>query len=119
LNTQIDRTQFGRLIRDSRVRLGLSQRKLGELIDKRASTISRWEKGERRPKPDSILKLSNVLGIRIQKPQSLAGYSPESNWYAWVFAQPGSPKDILLGATGPEKESLEQYLHFLRFQTPC
>ncbi len=119
MNMPIDRSQLGRLIRDNRVRLGLSQRKLGELVGKRTSTISRWEKGERCPGPDSIHELVRVLGIERQTLQSLAGYVLESDWYTWIFSQPGSTKDVPPTATEPEREFLEQYLHFLRNQTPC
>jgi transcriptional regulator with XRE-family HTH domain len=107
---------FGILIRDARVKLRISQRELATYVDKKATTVSRWEKGERRPKQASLLALSNVLGIKIQTLQSTAGYTPEFDWYVSVSAQPGSPEDVLINATEEERESLRQYLHFLRFR---
>ena len=107
--------EFGVLIRKARVNLGWSQSTLAKYVDKKATTVSRWEKGERRPKQGSLLMLSSLLAIRIQTLQSMAGYTPEFDWYASFSAKPGSQDDILLSASEEEKESLRQYLHYLHF----
>lgn len=106
---------LGRLIKGTRVGLGLSQHTLAIYVDKDATTVSRWEKGERRPKQASILLLSNTLGIRIQVLQSMAGYTPEFDWYASFSAKADSEEDILLSASEEEKELLRRYLHYLHF----
>ncbi len=106
---------LGRLIKDKRIGLGLSQHTLATYVGKDATTVSRWEKGERRPKQTSILQLSNTLGIRIQVLQSMAGYTPEFDWYASFSAEADSEKDILLSASEEENKLLRRYLHYLRF----
>ncbi len=107
--------EFGALIKDARIKLGLSQRSLAKAIKKDATTIWRWEKGERRPKQVALRELSAILGIKIQVLQSKSGYTPEFDWYASLSAEPGSQDDILMNVSEEEKESLRQYLHFLRF----
>ena len=107
--------EFGKTIREKRQKLGHTQRYLAEKVHRDISTIGRWEKGERRPKQGSLLTLSNVLDIKIQKLQALAGYTPEFDWYTSLSAESGSAEDILLSATEEEKESLRQYLHYIRF----
>jgi transcriptional regulator with XRE-family HTH domain len=107
--------EFGELIREARVRNGLSQNALAEYVGKKAATISRWENGERRPKQGSILVLSQVLGIKIQILQKKAGYTPEFDWYASFTAKVDTKEDILSSATKDEKESLRKYLHYIRF----
>ena len=107
--------EFGALLSEARTRNSLTQRDLAKYVDRDATTVSRWEKGERRPNQNSLLALSRVLGIRIQTLQSMAGNTPEFDWYASFSAKPGSQDDILLSASEEEKESLRQYLHYLRF----
>jgi transcriptional regulator with XRE-family HTH domain len=107
--------EFGVLIKDARTKLGMSQHALAKYVDKDATTVSRWEKGERHPKQKSLFLLSKVLGIRVQTLQSTAGYTPEFDWYASFSAKPDSQEDILLSASKEEKEVLRQYLHYLRF----
>lgn len=106
---------FGKALREARQALGYTQRDLAEKVSKDISTVGRWEKGERRPKQGSLLILSNLLRIKIQTLQALAGYTPEFDWYASLSAEPDSAEDILLSATEEERERLRQYLHYLRF----
>ena len=107
--------ELGRLIRNARANLGLSQEALAGYVGKKTTTVCRWENGTRRPKQGALLALSNVLAIKIQTLQRVAGYTPEFDWYASMAAQPGSEQDILLSVTDEEKEELRRYLHFLRF----
>ena len=51
----------------------LTQTELGELIGRRQGIISSWEKGIADPGSDSILLLSDVLGVT---PNDLLGYKP-------------------------------------------
>ncbi|MCU1687807.1 MAG: putative DNA-binding protein [Amycolatopsis sp.] len=57
---------FGTVLRTAREDRGISLRKLAELIGRKPSDsglISRWETGERHPKPDEVIKISGVLGF--------------------------------------------------------
>jgi transcriptional regulator with XRE-family HTH domain len=107
---------LGSLIKDSRLKLELSQKDLAKFVNKDVTTISRWEKGQRRPKYNGLLLLSQILGIRIQILQSLAGYTPEFDWLISI-SKPISlnETDILLSASPEEKIKLSDYLLYLRF----
>lgn len=109
--------EFGKLIKQARLGQGMTQLDLARKLNKRsASGVSRWEKGDRRPKQASLLALSNILGIRIHELQAKAGYTPEFDWYASFSAPRESAADILKAASETEKEELRKYLHYLRFR---
>lgn len=55
----------GEKIRAYRTLRSISQKTLGELADMNEVTIRKYEAGDRNPKPDQLLKISNSLGISI------------------------------------------------------
>ncbi|OPX21716.1 MAG: hypothetical protein B1H03_06045 [Planctomycetales bacterium 4484_113] len=57
--------EFGRLIRNLRLRKGLSQSDLAEAIDLHPSYLSRMEHGERRPSPGVLKKMSQLLDYSL------------------------------------------------------
>ena len=107
---------FGELLKQERQRHSLTQLALAKLLDKSSSEISRWEKGERRPKQPSLLSLSNIFTIPIQVLQTRAGYTPEFDWYRSFSAPTQKKEDILRTATETEKDELRQHLIYLRFR---
>ncbi|MBI4302994.1 MAG: helix-turn-helix transcriptional regulator [Chloroflexi bacterium] len=107
--------RLGKVLRENRLARGYSRKYLAQSVSKDISTVTRWEKGERRPKQASLLILSRLLDIKIQTLQALAGHTPEFDWLSSLSARPGTKEDILQSATESEKESLRQYLHYLRF----
>ena len=107
---------FGELLKEERQRNEMSRVELAEAVSRKASTIASWEQGYRRPKQQSFLDLSRVLGTPIQQLQAKAEHTPEFNWYASLTAKPDTEQDILLSATDKEKEELRKYLHYLRFE---
>ncbi|MEG1884525.1 MAG: helix-turn-helix transcriptional regulator [Clostridia bacterium] len=44
---------------------GFTQRDLGELLGVTATTVSRWERGEREPSFDYLLQLSDLFGVTV------------------------------------------------------
>lgn len=56
---------LGRRIREERRKLNLTQEKLSETIDVSTTYIGQIERGERCPTLDTLLKLSNALGVSI------------------------------------------------------
>ena len=107
---------FGEVLKAERCRIGFTRTKLAEMVSKKTSTLASWEQGYRRPKQQSLLKLSSILGTPIQQLQAKAGYTPEFNWYASITAPTDIKQDILLDATEEEKKELRKYLHYLRFE---
>lgn len=108
--------ECGALIKEMRLSQKMTQSDLAKELDKSASLISRWEKGERRPKQAALLYLSNIFGGRIQVLQKKAGYTPEFDWYASFTTHEEEGKDLLLTATDAEKEELRRYLLYIRFR---
>jgi transcriptional regulator with XRE-family HTH domain len=111
----MDLHELGSTIKEARIREGYTQKFLAEKLNMDITTIVRWESGERRPKQKSLQGLSRLLNIKIQTLQTLAGYTPEFDWYCSLTAPRGSVNDILTSASEDEKVFLRQYLHYLRF----
>ena len=75
------RGEFPRLLRRVRIARGLSQSQLARAIGVDHSTISRFERGERRPRRLTVLKLARALDLdRATRLRLLAsaGYAPVS-----------------------------------------
>lgn len=59
---------FGQVLKDYRLKSGLSQEKLAELCDLDRTYISMLERGKRQPTLGTIFELANVL---VQNPEDL------------------------------------------------
>jgi len=60
---QIDPTLVGSMIRKKRTEIGLSQKDLAGQINVSPPAINRFEKGEKSPSVDTLVKLAKVLGV--------------------------------------------------------
>lgn len=60
---QIARQRFGDRVRAARTEQGVTQEKLGELVDKSTEHISYLERGERSPSFEAILDIAQALGV--------------------------------------------------------
>lgn len=56
---------LGRRIREERLKLNLTQEKLSEAINVSTTYIGQIERGERCPTLDTLIKISNSLGVSI------------------------------------------------------
>lgn len=56
---------LGQRIREERKKLNLTQEKLSETINVTTTYIGQIERGERRPTLDTLIKISNALGVSI------------------------------------------------------
>lgn len=56
---------IGRKIRELRDSRGLTQRELASLLGYKLLTVSRWERGERKPSFSDLKRLSDIFGISI------------------------------------------------------
>jgi ribosome-binding protein aMBF1 (putative translation factor) len=66
LTTQAVATQFGRNLAEARGWEGLSQKQLAERISKDQADIARWERGERVPRLDYVVKLAEAIGLQVR-----------------------------------------------------
>ncbi|MFX3616097.1 MAG: helix-turn-helix domain-containing protein [Sporolactobacillus sp.] len=72
-------TEFGKYLKNIRTKRGLGVNQLAAYSGVSSSQISRMEKGERKkPKPDTIKKLSNALNVPYTEMMEAAGYIQES-----------------------------------------
>jgi transcriptional regulator with XRE-family HTH domain len=91
--------ELGQFIRLKRLQNHLTQCDLGETIGRSASEVSRWERGERRPKQPSMLELAKVFSVPVQVLQQKAGHTPEFDWYSSFAQAKNLGPDILLTVT--------------------
>ena len=56
---------FGKKLKELRLEAGLSQRKLGELLQVCNQTVSFWETGSREPDLDTLVILSNFFEVSV------------------------------------------------------
>jgi len=78
------RIKLGENIRKARLKIGLTQAQLGEMLGKSDNVITNWEKGTNRPDADMIEKLCSILKISpnelldweqpINKPTTIAAH---------------------------------------------
>lgn len=55
----------GQRIRDARKKAGLTQKQLGEQIGVSGAMIGQYETGIRNPKPDTLKKIADPLGVHV------------------------------------------------------
>lgn len=57
---------FSEKVKDARVSLGISQPQLGKKIGLSVRSVIAYEKGEKKPRPASMLKLAKALGVSVK-----------------------------------------------------
>ena len=57
---------FSEKVKEARVSLGISQPQLGTKIGLSVRSVIAYEKGEKKPRPASMLKLAKALGVSVK-----------------------------------------------------
>ena len=57
---------FSDKVKEARVSLGISQPQLGKKIGLSVRSVIAYEKGEKKPRPASMLKLAKALGVSVK-----------------------------------------------------
>ena len=57
---------FSEKVKEARVSLGMSQPQLGKKIGLSTRSVIAYEKGEKKPRPASMLKLAKALGVSVK-----------------------------------------------------
>jgi len=70
------RAKYPNRIREYRLRAGLSQKRLGELLGKGRCLVSLWERGRRLPSLPNVFRLAKTLGT-LSEALYAALYSPK------------------------------------------
>ena len=89
--------EFGNMIRQSRVALGLSIKETASGIAVDPSLLSRWEAGERRPMREQVVGLSHVLHLPTQ---DLLSKWLSQAVYELLKDEPVSPDRVMEDALG-------------------
>lgn len=66
----------GKIIKDAREKMGITQEDLAKAIGVQKSTVSLWESGQRSPLGDNLAKLASFLKIEAK---ILGGYEEEED----------------------------------------
>ncbi len=81
---------LGAALRQAREEKGLLLRELGTMITRDIGVLSRWETGERTPKPEQVAQILTNLGVvgdRYDEIMSLAYGTDESQWVATTLPE--------------------------------
>jgi transcriptional regulator with XRE-family HTH domain len=80
------------LLREARLRAGLSQAELGRRVERSQSQIARWERGDVKPSLETLRELIRACGLELTL--GLATY--DDSYDEWIFkALELSPEDRL------------------------
>jgi transcriptional regulator with XRE-family HTH domain len=81
---------LGRALRQAREAAGLTVREVGALVGVNHGTISRWETGERPPRPDQVARLLTLLqltGERYEQIMTMAHGIDHAMWVATTLPE--------------------------------
>jgi len=83
------------LLREARLRSGLTQAELGRRVQRSQSQIARWERGDVRPSLETLRELIRACGLELTL--GLANY--DDSYDEWILrALEQSPADRLASA---------------------
>jgi len=60
-------TRFGEALKRLRKKIGLKQDDLARMIGVERSTVANWERGAKQPSLDTLLRLSEILGVSLDE----------------------------------------------------
>src|SRR5262245_47523636 len=81
---------LGAALRQAREENHLLLRELGSAINRDIGVISRWETGERTPKPEQVAQILTTLGVngeRYDEIMTLAYGTDQSQWVATTLPE--------------------------------
>lgn len=64
---QILKSYFGKRLKLARVRAGLKQRHIAEVVGVEPSTVSRWETGDDSPDDDRLGDIARAVGVSVEE----------------------------------------------------
>ncbi|GAA1945527.1 helix-turn-helix transcriptional regulator [Amycolatopsis minnesotensis] len=103
-STRTPTTALGHALKAAREEVGVTQRKLAELMGRKTSSsglIARWETGERTPKPEDVAEVIEALGLEgaaANELMALANGAGRSQWLAVTLPERRQQVAALLAA---------------------
>lgn len=107
---------FGQIIKHSRKKAGLTQRQLAEKLGISFVNISQIENGHRIPKPDTVIKIANAIGL---PPVDLLQVTPgkeASEHIKTAYTERYGPLDRFDGLTPSSQLTDEEYEAWVQAQ---
>lgn len=87
----------GELIREARLRAGLTQKELSELTGRERSVIARWEQGAISPPIDSLMEIIHACGFDLPLTLMEVDKSADKELHEALMATPSERLEWLLG----------------------
>jgi transcriptional regulator with XRE-family HTH domain len=93
----------GELIREARLRAGLTQAELSELTGRERSVIARWEQGVISPPVDSLMEIIHACGFDLPLTLMPVDKSADEVLHEALLATPSERVEWLLGELGQKR----------------
>jgi transcriptional regulator with XRE-family HTH domain len=93
----------GELIREARLRAGLTQSQLSELTGRERSVIARWEQGVISPPIDSLMEIIHACGFDLPLTLMPVDKSADEELREALLATPRDRIEWLLEELGPKR----------------
>ena len=90
----------GELIREARLRAGLTQKELSELTGRERSVIARWEQGVISPPLDSLMQIIHACGFDLPMTLLPIDKSADEELREALLETPSERVERLLGERG-------------------
>jgi len=98
----------GELIREARLRAGLTQKQLSELTGRERSVIARWEQGAISPPIDSLMQIIHACGFDLPLTLLPIDEAADEELREALLATPSERVEWLLEALGPKRARAER-----------
>ena len=95
----------GELIREARLRAGLTQAELSELTGRERSVIARWEQGVISPPIDSLMQIIHACGFDLPLTLMPIDKSADEELREALLEAPSERVEWLLSELGPKRAS--------------
>lgn len=93
----------GELIREARLRAGLTQKQLSELTGRERSVIARWEQGTISPPIDSAMEIIHACGFDLPLTLEPIDKSADEELREALLATPSERVEWMLDAFGTKR----------------
>jgi transcriptional regulator with XRE-family HTH domain len=93
----------GELIREARLRAGLTQKQLSELSGRERSVIARWEQGAISPPIDSLMEIIHACGFDLPLTLTPVDHTADEELREALMATPSERVEWLLAELGSKR----------------
>ena len=93
----------GELIREARLRAGLTQKELSELTGRERSVIARWEQGAISPPIDSLMQIIHACGFDLPLTLYPMDQAADDELREALLETPSERVEWLMDTLGPKR----------------